>query len=62
MTGLKLFVMSRKGFWTINPDSWSTLPWLKVCCENSKKELNDIAGFDKIESKQKNGAQESDNF
>ena len=30
--------------------------------ENSKKELNDIAGFDKIESKQKNGAQESDNF
>lgn len=30
--------------------------------ENSEKELNDIAGFDKIESKQKNGAQESDNF
>ena len=27
-----------------------------------KKELNEIAGFDKIESKKKNGAQESDIF
>ena len=29
---------------------------------NSKQELNEIAGFDKVESKPKNGAQESDNF
>ena len=59
MTGLKLFVMSRRGFSTIHG---SRIHGLKFCCKNSKKELNDFAGFDKIESKQKNGAQESDNF
>ena len=48
------------GSWTVSMLNQFTFQ--RFLQKNSKKELNDIAGFDKIESKQKNGAQESDNF